>query len=340
MESQSNIFYKFKFFFNDDLINYYNFNEDGSCISIGTQIGFKIVTCDPFSNFHYRKFGRGIGLLEMYHSSNLIALIGCGENSKFPENKLVIWDENKGEIIKELRIASKIRVIKIIKNILFIVNDIKIYILNFEDLSLIKSFEIYFNKRELISFSVNKNINISYVDKNQQIIYIENIDKKKEIKLKMDNADKNNDLKYTYLQFNSKGDIIAGAMVGKVYLYKSLNGEQIREIKNDNLKNTINCISFSESGKFIAISTIENNSGRINIFDIGTKKEISLFDYFLDSEDKCFSYYKITSEGFIFRFYKDDSILIITSMGEFYKINIDKKEGGYCKKVIFKRIFE
>ena len=334
MESKSNIKSD-----NDDFINYYDFNEDGSCISIGTQIGFKIVTCDPFSNFHYRKFGRGIGIVEMYHSSNIIALTGCGENSKFPENKLIIWDDNKGEIIKELRISSKIRVIKIIKNILFIVNDIKIYILNFENLSLINSYEIYVSEKELISFSVNKNINIAYVSKKKKIIYIENIEKNKNFKIKMNDKDKDNDLKYTYLQFNSKGDIIAGAMIGKVYLYNSSNGEQIREIKNDILKNEINCISFSDNGKYLIISTIEKNAGTINIFDIKSKKETSFFDYFLDSGDKCFAYYKITSEGFIFRIYKDDKIIIITSKGEFYKININKN-GGYCKKQDFKKIFE
>ena len=137
----------------EDLVNYYNFNEDGSCISIGTKIGFKIITCNPFSNWNNRNFGRGIGIVEIYHSSNIIVLSGCEKNSKFPSNKLIIWDDNIKEIIREIRISSKIRIIKIIKDKLFIVNDIKVYILNFENLSLIDSFQLYSKRIDFI-FSI------------------------------------------------------------------------------------------------------------------------------------------------------------------------------------------
>ena len=84
-------------------INYYNFNEDCSFITLGTKTGFKIVNLNPPYKYFERKFGLGIGIIEMYKKSNILALTGCEKNSKFPENALIIWDENKGEIIKEMR---------------------------------------------------------------------------------------------------------------------------------------------------------------------------------------------------------------------------------------------
>ena len=96
------------------------------------------------------------------------------KNSKFPENKLIIWDDNKKEIIKELRLISKIRIVKIIKDVLFIVNDIKIYIFNFLTFDLYTSFEINTYKKEHISFSVNSNIKIAYL-KSSNIIHIKHI---------------------------------------------------------------------------------------------------------------------------------------------------------------------
>ena len=321
---------------NDDLINYYNFNEDASCISIGTKTGFKIITCNPFTNHHNRKFNRGIGIVEIYHSSNILALTGCENNSIFPCNKLVIWDDNKEEILREIRFSLKIRVIKIIKDKLFIVNDLKILILNFENLSLINSYELYLYKKELISFSVKKDTKIAYCSENKKQIYIINIETKKEIKI----INKNDELDYEYLQFNSKGDILAAACEGKVILYKTSDGEIDREINNESLKNgCINCMCFSNNDKFLAVSTIENNSGNINIFDMGTKEEKGIIDYFWFSEDKCFSYYNLNCKEFIFRFDKDDSILIMTSNAEFIKISIDKENGGNCKKVKSKNIF-
>ena len=323
---------------NEDLLNYYNFNEDGSCISIGTNIGFKIVICNPFNNCHYTKYGRGIGIMEMYHSSNILLLTGNENNSKFPSNQLIIWDDNKKEIIREIRISSKIRIIKVIQNTLFIVNDIKLDILNFDNLSLIDSFELYSNEKEYISFSIYKNkTKIAYISKDYKEIYIKNIEKNNKIIIKI----KDNDLKFIYLQFNSKGDIILGACKGKVYLYNSSKGELIREIKNDKLDNNINGICFSQNDKFLGISTIEKNLGNIYIFDIGTKKETSIFDYFdyFKEEDKYFAYYEITCKEFLFRFYNDEIIIIVTNNGNFIKIKIDKENGGKCQEFQFKQIF-
>ena len=324
---------------NEDLINYYNFNEDGSCISIGTNIGFKIVTCKPFSNCHYRKFGRGIGIVEMYKSSNILLLSGSDKNSKFPSNLIIIWDDNKKEIIREIRISSKIRIIKVIQNILFIVNDIKLDILNFENLSLIDSFELYSNKKEYIAFSVYKNkAKIAYISKDYKEIYIKNIESNNKIIIKI----KDNDLKFVYLQFNSKGDIILGACKGKIYLYNSSKGELIREINNNILESdNINGICFSKNDKFLGISTIDKNIGRIYIFDIGTKKETSILDYFdyFKSEDKYFAYFEIICKEFIFKFYDDEIIIMITNNGNFIKIKFDKENGGECKQLQFKKIF-
>lgn len=326
---------------NDDLINYYNFNEDASCISIGTKIGFKIIACKPYYNYHYRKFNRGIGVVEMYGTSNIIALTGSEKNTKFPLNKLIIWDDNKEHITREIRFISKIRIIKIIKNILFIVTDMKIYVFNFDNLTLIDSFEIYFDKKELISFSVNKNIKIAYCNKDKKEINVKNIDTKEEIKIK----NEEDDLLYEYIIFSSKGDMVAGACTGKIFLYSLPKGESIREIINENLNNgSINCVSFSKNDKYLAISTVEKNSGRINIFDIGTKKEKSFFSFFLSNEESCFAYYELKYKEFLFRFDKDNDntifiITLISSDAEFIEINFDKVNGGQCKKVKTKSIF-
>ena len=340
---------------NDDLINYYNFNEDASCISIGTKLGFKIITCNPYNNHHYRIFNRGIGIIEMYGTSNIIALTGSEKNTKFPLNKLIIWDDNKLEIIREIRFMSKIRIIKLIKDFLFLVNDMKVYAFNFDDLSLIDSFEIFSYKKEFISFSVNKNIKIAYCSKDKKEIHIKNIDTKKEIKKEIKNSietkeeiiikNQDDDLLYDYIIFSSRGNMIAGACKGKIILYNSSNGEIIREIINENLNNgSINCVSFSKNDKFLAISTVEDNSGRINIFDIGTKKEKSIFDFLLNDKESCFAYYELKYKEFLFNFDKDNEnsifiITLITSNAEFIEINFDKVNGGNCKKIKSKNIF-
>ena len=315
---------------NEELINYYNFNEDSSCILLGTKNGFRIILCEPYDDHYEYNLQSGIGMIEMYKSSNILALIGCENDSKFPENKLIIWDDNKKEIVKELRLISKIRMIKIIKDILFIVNDIKIYILDFPTLSLYQSFEIYSFKKELISFHVNIDIKIAYL-KNSESICIEKIKKNKKQKTLLCN--KENSMPFIYIQFNTKGNILAAALKEDIYLYNTSNGELIRDISNIDINYPyINCIKFSNDDTYMAISTGEKNNGNIYIFDVKSEKEKSFFSYFIKEDDQYFSHFNLKYKDFLFCFDKNDDILVITSKGNFLKILFDKKK-GICKLI-------
>jgi autophagy-related protein 18 len=321
----------------EDLIKYYNFNEDASCITLGTKTGFKIITCNPFKSYLTTKLEREIDIIEMYHSSNILVI------KSFEKNKLIIWDDNKKRIIREMRLLSHIRLIRIIKNILFVVTDLKTYLFNFEDLSLIYSFEIFLTtQKELISFNIDKNIIIAYVNKNKKSFYIKKINPKSkfnDIESQKDIEIKNNDgLRYNYLQLNKKGSIIAAACEGKVLLYKISNKENIKTIGNNDLKDgKINCICFNDNDKFLAIS---NEKGNIYIFDISTQSGniLNIFDYFTSTEK--FAYYNIKLKEIIIRFDKDGYLMIMASNGEYFKISFDKEKGGKCKQIENKKIFK
>jgi len=321
----------------EDLIKYYNFNEDASCITLGTKTGFKIITCNPFKSYLTTKLGREIDIIEMYRSTNILVI------KSFEKNKLIIWDDNKKKIIREMRLLSHIRLIRIIKNILFVVTDLKTYLFNFEDLSLIYSFEIFLTtQKELISFTINKNVFIAYVNKNKKSFYVKNINPKSkfdDIDTKNDIEIKNNEgLKYNYLQINKKGSIIAAACKGKVFLYNISNKENIKTIENNDLKEgDINCICFNDNDKFLAIS---NEKGNIYIFDISTQNGniLNFFDYFMSTDT--FAYYNIKSKEFILRFDKDGYLMIMASNGEYFKISFDKEKGGKCKQIENKKIFK
>jgi len=320
----------------EDLIKYYNFNEDSSCITLGTKTGFKIITCNPFKSYLTTKLGREVDIIEMFHSSNILVI------KSFEKNKLIIWDDNKKKIIREMRLLSHIRLIRIIKSILFVVTDLKIYLFNFEDLSLIYSFEIFFTQKELISFNINKNVVIAYANKNRKSIYIKIINPKSkinDIEAQKDIEIKNNEkLKYNYIQLNKKGSFIAAACEGKVILYKISNKENIKTIENNDLKDeNINCICFNDKDKFLAVSNVKGN---IYIFDISTQDGniLNIFSYFTSTEK--IAYYNIKSEEFILKFDKEDFIMIMTSKGEYFKISFDKEKGGKCKQIENKKIFK
>lgn len=71
------------------------FNNDSSCFSVGLDTGFCVFNSNPCELKVSRDFNAGIGVVEMLGQSNYLAIVGGGRTPKFPQNKLVIWDDAK-----------------------------------------------------------------------------------------------------------------------------------------------------------------------------------------------------------------------------------------------------
>ena len=89
-----------------------SFNSDVSCFSVGTDSGFCVFNSDPCSLQVSRLLNAGIGIVEMvrnpYRSAdhvsgiaemlgnyNYLALVGGGKNPRWPQTKVIIWDDAK-----------------------------------------------------------------------------------------------------------------------------------------------------------------------------------------------------------------------------------------------------
>ena len=79
---------------NEEIL-YISFNQDSSYISVGTQNGYKIFSSYPIYNYFNINLKGGIGIIEILYKSNIIALVGGDKNRKFPENKLIIYDDKR-----------------------------------------------------------------------------------------------------------------------------------------------------------------------------------------------------------------------------------------------------
>lgn len=55
----------------------------------------------------------GIGMIQMLNKSNILALVGGGKNPKFSLNKVILWDDQQGRVISELRFGSNVKNIKL-----------------------------------------------------------------------------------------------------------------------------------------------------------------------------------------------------------------------------------
>ena len=312
-------------------LNYFDFNDNSSCISIGTNNGFQIITCEPFNKHYFRNLGIRINIVEIYKSSNIIIYTESEKNSRL-SNKLIIYDYYKQQKIKEMIFSGKIKLIKTIKDYLFVQTEIQLYIFKFENLFLLdtKEIDIYNYNNILIDFSVNLYIKVAYAEENRDKISIWNSNIKKKLNI-------NGDIdKISLLKFNLKGNILACAGDNRIMLYNSTNGELILKKKNSDLENgKISCIDFSSDDKFLYISTINKTYGFIYLFDIENDKDsffnISFFD------DDYLGKFKVDNNYFSFRYF-NGNIIIITSNGLYMKIKFDKNKECF-QEIIRKKIF-
>lgn len=140
-------------------INYVNFNQTGSCISVGTNKGLAIFNTEPFGKYHtsiksntthdverednsnneYSDYN--FGIVEMVYNTALLACVGLGEQVNLSPRKLRLVNTRKNKTIVEFTFHSSILSIKMNKSRLVILLKSQIYIYDITTMKLLHLIE-------------------------------------------------------------------------------------------------------------------------------------------------------------------------------------------------------
>lgn len=76
-----------------------------------------------------RDFNAGLALVQMMGNANYLALVGGGRSPKFPQNKVIIWDDSKGKVALEITTLTAVRGVQISKSRVVVVlqNSVRVY---------------------------------------------------------------------------------------------------------------------------------------------------------------------------------------------------------------------
>lgn len=74
-------------------ILYMSFNQDGTCISVGTRRGFRIFNAAPFKPLYAHEFQDGCSIVSMLYRSSILAITGAGNNIRYPKNSVTVYDD-------------------------------------------------------------------------------------------------------------------------------------------------------------------------------------------------------------------------------------------------------
>lgn len=123
--------------FDKDRILHINFNQDQGiitiiqkniflgCFAVGTESGFRVYNTFPLKETFSRgkicikcshlfqlsriilDLGSGIGYLEMFYRSNILAFVSGGTSPKKSLDKVWIWDDNQNKVLAEINFKSQ-----------------------------------------------------------------------------------------------------------------------------------------------------------------------------------------------------------------------------------------
>lgn len=317
----------------------------------------------------------GIGKIEMLKRTNILALVGGGINPCFCPSKIIIWDDHQRRIISILRFNKNVLNVRLRKDKIFGIFEDKIYIINLNSLETKSVLETYDNPNGImgISHEENNKLIIAYPIQHQGYVNLRNcINKKTSKDSKIINA---HESRLACLSINKDGTLLATASDKGtlIRIFTIHNGENITVFRRGTKNVTMNCISFSFNNIFIGCTS---DGGTIHIFSIASitkklnennkinnknnnnikneendddepKNQKSLLgkiggffkinNEYADQE-RSFARFRIQEEYSLLGFGNDNTFVVITLDGKYYKVAYDPKNGGDCQKIDEKNI--
>ncbi|KAI0010595.1 WD40 repeat-like protein [Xylariaceae sp. FL0662B] len=110
-------------------LNFITFNQDHSCLAVGTSKGFRIYHTDPFSKIFSSDDGN-IAIIEMLFSTSLVALI-------LSPRHLIIQNTKRASVICELTFPSAVLAVRLNRKRLSVVLEDEIYLYDISNMSLL-----------------------------------------------------------------------------------------------------------------------------------------------------------------------------------------------------------
>lgn len=132
-----------------------NFNQDHSCIAVGTRDGYSITNCEPFGRVYTNNAGP-TSLVEMLFCTSLVALVATSDTdpkSNASPRRLQIVNTKRQSVICELLFPTAILGVKLNRRRLVVVLEQEIYIYDISNMKLLHTIETSPNPMAICALS-------------------------------------------------------------------------------------------------------------------------------------------------------------------------------------------
>lgn len=207
-------------------------------------------------------------LAEMLYRTNIIALVGTGENTSYPRERLILWDDIAHRPFSELNFKSDVLQVKLRKDRVVVVLEKKVYVYNFENLECSDSFITCDNPSGLVSLSTNEASCVLAIPD-------EKVGCVKLVHFKKDKGDKEivqvscHNSAISALRLSQDGSLLATASAKGtlIRVFETVTGKQVADLRRGMDVALISDIVIDPTNTLVACSS---DKGTVHIFNIGT----------------------------------------------------------------------
>ncbi|KAK3955915.1 WD40-repeat-containing domain protein [Pseudoneurospora amorphoporcata] len=126
-------------------LNFITFNQDYSCLAVGTSKGFRFYHTDPFSKIFSSDEGN-VSIIEMLFSTSLVALI-------LTPRQLEIQNTKRASVICELTFPSAVLAVRLNRKRLAVVLECQIYLYDVSNMNLVQTIDTSPNPNAICALS-------------------------------------------------------------------------------------------------------------------------------------------------------------------------------------------
>jgi WD40 repeat protein len=210
--------------------------------------------------------GGGIGIVEMLFRCNLLALVGGGSSPRYPQNKVMIWDDHQNRCIGELSFRQRVEQVKLRRDRVVVALLTRVYVYRFSDLALLDQINTLANPKGLLALSPDSTSTVLACPSiNRGHVRVELYDQRKSTLIPAHEAD------LGALALNLSGTRLATASEKGtlVRVFDTHTGQLLRELRRGTERACIQSISFNNDSTFVACSS---DKGTVHIFSLMDKE--------------------------------------------------------------------
>jgi len=324
--------------YNNGLL-FIGFNQDQGCFCVGTESGFRIYNSDPLREKEAQDWsdsgGGGLRYLEMLFRCNYLAMVGTGQNPRYPGNKVCVWDDLKKKIVIELEFSTEVRCVRLRRDRIVVVLDSMVKVFTFTSTpTQLHVFDTSHNPRGLCSLSPSSTNSLLALP-GPRPGHLQLVDLATTDAAPLDIAA--HDSALACVTLNTQGTRLATASNKGtlIRVWDTASGALTSELRRGTQPASVNCINFSADSTLLCVAS---DHGTIHVFavnDGSRNRQLQpplaaapfLPKYF--SSEWSFSRMEVPGgTRCLCAFGQDNSVIAVCADGSYYRFVMDSKGGA------------